>query len=59
MDSLKRKYTNNTLEEELREIVCTQLQEINRLTEEISLLKQVVAEEQKSRYEAYKRLCNR
>ena len=59
MDTLKKKYTNNTVEEELREIICDQLQEINGLIQENKMLKRLVAEETKAKYEAYKKLASR
>lgn len=59
MDTLKKQYTNDTLEEQLRELICDQLQEINGLKEENKMLKRLVAEETKAKYEAYKKLANR
>lgn len=47
---------NNTLEEELRIIICEQQQTINQLKSEIDLLKTVVAQETKEKYNAYKKL---
>lgn len=54
-DILKKKFTNDTLEEELREIVCSQLQEINELRVQIRELKRIIAEETKSKYNGYKK----
>lgn len=59
MDTLKQKYTNNTQEEKLREMVCEQLQIINNLKQEVKILKQLVAEETQQKYEAYKKLASR
>lgn len=59
MDTLKQKYTNNTQEEQLREMVCDQLQIINNLKQEVKILKQLVAEETQQKYEAYKKLASR
>jgi hypothetical protein len=47
---------NNTLEEELRIIICEQKQHIQALKSEIELLKNVVAQETKEKYNAYKKL---
>lgn len=56
MDKLKRKYTNNTLEEELREQLCEQLKEINSLKAENALLKITIAQETEQRYNLYKKI---
>jgi hypothetical protein len=44
---------NNTLEEQLRLIICDQQTEIKGLRASISVLKQSVAEEQEAKYRAY------
>lgn len=47
---------NNTLEEELRIIICEQQEKIQALKNEIELLKNVVAQETEEKYNAYKKL---
>jgi hypothetical protein len=44
---------NNTLEEQLRLIICDQQTEIKSLRASISVLEQSVAEEQEAKYRAY------
>ena len=44
---------NNTLEEQLRLIICDQQTEIKGLRASISVLEQSVAEEQEAKYRAY------
>ena len=44
---------NNTLEEQLRLIICDQQTEIKGLRASISILEQSVAEEQEAKYRAY------
>ena len=56
MDNLKRKYTNNTLEEELREMLCEQHKELSRLRVENEILRKTVALEVEEKYHAYQRL---
>ena len=51
--TLKKQFTNDTLEEELREICCEQQKQINRLNESIKQLKKMVAEESEAKYRAY------
>lgn len=58
MDVLKKKYTNNTLEEELREIICDQLKEINFLKNQVKLLEKNVALECEEKYRAYERIAH-
>lgn len=57
MDDLKRKYTNDTLEEELREQLCDSLKTINALKQENSLLKETVKLECAEKYRAYDRIA--
>lgn len=47
---------NNTLEEELRRELITLHKENHQLKDHIKLLQKGVAEEQKAKYEAYKRI---
>ena len=49
---------NNTLEEELRLMVCDQLKQINALKAEIEMLKQLIAEEQEQKYRAYVKIAD-
>lgn len=44
---------NNTLEEQLRLIICDQQNEINSLKSTIKILKTSVKEEQEAKYRAY------
>lgn len=44
---------NNTLEEQLRLIICDQQNEINSLKSTIKILKTSVKEEQEGKYRAY------
>ena len=57
MDVLKKKYTNNTLEEELREIICDQLKQINFLKNQVKLLEKNVSLECAEKYRAYARIA--
>ena len=45
--------SNNTLEEELRIILCEQKKEINYLNQNILQLKRMVAEETEAKYRLY------
>ena len=49
---------NDTLEEELRLVICDQLQTINALKSEIDMLKHSVKEEQDGKYRAYVKLSD-
>lgn len=49
---------NDTLEEELRLVICDQLQTINALKSEIDMLKNTVKEEQDGKYRAYVKLSD-
>lgn len=51
--TLKKQFTNDTLEEELREICCEQQKQINQLNQSIKQLKKMVAEESEAKYRAY------
>ena len=51
--NLKAIYTNDTLEEQLREIVCDQQKELTNLKGQVEILKRTVAEEQEAKYRAY------
>tara|TARA_R110001583_G_scaffold36487_1_gene120088 strand:+ start:418 stop:603 length:186 start_codon:yes stop_codon:yes gene_type:complete len=44
---------NDTLEEELRVLVCEQKKEINQLKQNIIVLKRMVAEESQAKYTAW------
>ena len=44
---------NDTLEEELRVLICEQNKEINYLKQNIVLLKRMVAEESQAKYTAW------
>jgi len=52
-DQLRKKFTNNTLEEDLRIMLVEKNNECNALREEIKMLKNSVAEEQDAKYRAY------
>jgi len=56
--NLKEQFTNDTLEEELRVLVCEQKKEINYLKQNILHLKRMVAEESKAKYRAYTQFAN-
>ena len=49
---------NDTLEEELRLVICDQLQTINALRSEIDMLKNSVKEEQDGKYRAYVKISD-
>jgi hypothetical protein len=55
---MTNKTLNNTLEEELREMVCDQLKDINGLKTTIKMLKQTVKEEQDAKYRAYVKISD-
>lgn len=55
---MTNKTLNNTLEEELREMVCDQLKDINGLKTTIEMLKQTVKEEQDAKYRAYVKISD-
>jgi len=57
-DTLKKKYTNNTLEEELRTMLVEKNNENNALRAEIKMLRNSVAEEQEAKYRAYIRFAD-
>jgi chromosome segregation ATPase len=52
-DPLTEKFTNNTLEEELRTMLVDKNNECNALKAEIETLRRSVAEEQEAKYRAY------
>lgn len=52
-DPLTEKFTNNTLEEELRIMLVEKNNECHALKAEIEALKKIVAEEQEGKYRAY------
>ena len=49
---------NDTVEEELRLVICDQLQTINALRSEIDMLKNSVKEEQDGKYRAYVKISD-
>lgn len=49
---------NDTVEEELRLVICDQLQTINALRSEIDMLKNSVKEEMDGKYRAYVKLSD-
>ena len=52
-DPITEKFTNNTLEEELRTMLVDKNNECNALKAEIETLRRSVAEEQEAKYRAY------
>ena len=50
--------SNNTLEEELRIILCEQKREIRTLNQSILQLKRMIAEESEAKYRAYVRVAD-
>lgn len=57
-ESLTKKFTNDTLEEELRVMLVEKNNECNALREEIKMLKNSVAEEQDAKYRAYVKISD-
>jgi chromosome segregation ATPase len=57
-DQLTKKFTNNTLEEDLRTMLVEKNNECNALREEIKMLKNSVAEEQDAKYRAYVKISD-
>lgn len=51
-DTLTKKFTNNTLEEELRTMLVEKNNECNNLRSRIEMLEKSVAEEQEQKYRA-------
>ena len=51
-ESIIKKYTNNTLEEELRVMLVEKNNECNNLRSRIEMLEKSVAEEQEQKYRA-------
>ena len=49
---------NNTLEEELRIIICEQKREINALHQRMSVFKRMIAEESEAKYRAYVKVAD-
>lgn len=52
------KNLNNTLEEELRIIICDQQDTIRNLRSQIEMMEKMVAEESEQKYRAYVRLAD-
>lgn len=57
-EELTKKFTNNTLEEDLRIMLVEKNNECNALREEIKMLKNSVAEEQEAKYRAYVKISD-
>lgn len=51
-DTLTKKFTNNTLEEELRIMLVEKNNECNNLKNQIEILEKTVADEQEQKYRA-------
>ena len=51
-DSLTKKFTNNTLEEELRTMLGDKNNECNHLRNQVDILEKCVADEQEQKYRA-------
>lgn len=51
-DSLTKKFTNNTLEEELRTMLVDKNNECNHLKNQVDILEKCVADEQEQKYRA-------
>ena len=51
-DSLTKKFTNNTLEEELRTMLVDKNNECNHLRNQVDILEKCVADEQERKYRA-------
>lgn len=57
-EALKKQFTNNTLEEELRVMLVNKNNECNALRKRVEILEQTVAEEQEAKYRAYVRIAD-
>lgn len=57
-EALKKQFTNDTLEEELRVMLVDKNNECNALRQRVSILEQTVAEEQEAKYRAYIRVAD-
>lgn len=57
-DHLTKKFTNNTLEEDLRIMLVEKNNECNALKEEIKMLKVSVAEESDAKYRAFVKISD-
>lgn len=57
-EALKKQFTNDTLEEELRVMLVDKNNECNALRQRVSMLEQTVAEEQEAKYRAYIRIAD-
>ena len=58
VDPITEKFTNNTLEEELRTMLVDKNNECNALKAEIEMLQRSVAEEQEAKYRAYIKIAD-
>ena len=57
-EALKKQFTNDTLEEELRVMLVDKNNECNALRQRVRILEQTVAEEQEAKYRAYIRVAD-
>ena len=57
-ESLKKQFTNDTLEEELRVMLVDKNNECNALRAKVKILESTVAEEQEAKYRAYIKIAD-
>ena len=57
-ESLKKQFTNDTLEEELRVMLVDKNNECNALRAKVKILEATVAEEQEAKYRAYIKIAD-
>ena len=57
-EALKKQFTNDTLEEELRVMLVDKNNECNALRQRVSILEKTVAEEQEAKYRAYVQIAD-
>ena len=57
-DPITEKFTNNTLEEELRTMLVDKNNECNALRAKVKVLEATVAEEQEAKYRAYIKIAD-
>lgn len=55
---LKKQFTNDTLEEELRVMLVDKNNECNALRAKVKILEAIVAEEQEAKYRAYIKIAD-
>lgn len=58
MDNLTKRYTNNTLEEELRTLLVEKNNECQGLRDTVNLLKDNIKQEQDEKYRAYVKISD-